>query len=279
MKGLEDAEILRWAYAIEYDCAPPTQIYHSLETKKIKNLYLAGQINCTSGYEEAASQGLMAGLNVIRGIRGQAPFVLDRSEAYIGVLIDDLVTRGTSEPYRMLTSRAEFRLLLRQDNADQRLMNYGRDFGLISNEVLHEMKEKYQKINDEINLLKTKKHGSGSLHRLLRRPGVDYNYLIENNLHSHNLSIDEIRIVESEIKYEGYISRQNTDVRKFRKIEKRQIPENVNYIQVTGISSEAREKLEKIKPTTLGQASRIPGVSLCDLTLLSVHIEKVNGEL
>jgi len=276
IQGLEKAEIVRWAYAIEYDCAPPTQLHHTFETKKIKNLYLAGQINCTSGYEEAAAQGLMAGLNVIKKLRGQEPLILNRSEAYTGVLIDDLVTRGTQEPYRMLTSRAEFRLLLRQDNADQRLMKYGYDIGLIPENVYRRSQKRLDKIDNEIKKLKNKRYQNNSLHQFLKRPDIDYKYLVSNKLHSHNLSENEVFSVETEVKYEGYVSRQMADIKKFKKMEKRHIPEFINYSDIKGISHEAKEKFDIVRPQSLGQASRIPGVSMCDLSLLAVHIERTN---
>ena len=275
IRGLESAELMRLAYAIEYDCAPPTQLKHSLETKKIENLYLAGQINCTSGYEEAAAQGLMAGLNVIRKLRGEDPFILERSEAYIGVLIDDLVTRGTNEPYRMFTSRAEFRLMLRQDNADERLMPYGRAFGLISAETFEQMQSRIARIKNEISHLRKKWFQNSSLETILKRPNVDYKYLIENKLHSFEMNEDEIMRVQTEVKYEGYLARQITEIRRFKKMEKRQIPDDFNYGDISGISREAQEKLSKVRPLSIGQASRIPGVSPCDLSLVAVYLEKL----
>lgn len=278
IRGLENAEFMRLAYAIEYDCAPPTQLKHSLETKKIENLFLAGQINCTSGYEEAAAQGLMAGLNVIRKLKGQQPFILDRSEAYIGVLIDDLVTVGTEEPYRMFTSRAEFRLLLRQDNADKRLMKYGMDFGLISQDAYNCSLAKYAKIEDEIKRLKKTYFEHNTLDSFLKRPDIDYKSLKSNNLHSEELDEDEILMVETEVKYEGYISRQIADVQRFKKLECKQIPDSLDYSQIKGISVEARDKLKKVKPFSIGQASRIPGVSSCDLSLLAVFIQKIQSK-
>lgn len=275
--GLEKAEFVRLGYAIEYDCAPPTQLLHSLETKKVKNLFLAGQINCTSGYEEAASQGLIAGLNVIRKLRGEPPFVLDRSEAYIGVLIDDLVTRGTNEPYRMFTSRAEFRLLLRQDNSDARLMKYGYEFGLIPESLYSMTQEKLARIDSEIEDLKQKHYESQSLHRYLKRPEVSYKSLLSNNLHSSKLSSEEQRRVEIEIKYEGYIQRQSLEVSKFKKLEKKKIPGGIDYTQIKGISREAQEKLLKVKPSSIAQASRIPGISPCDVSLVAVHLSKAEA--
>lgn len=273
MKGLEEAKILRWAYAIEYDCLPPTQLKHSLETKRIENLFLAGQVNCTSGYEEAASQGLMAGLNVIQKLRGKSPFVLDRSEAYIGVLIDDLVTRGTNEPYRMFTSRAEFRLLLRQDNADERLMKYGFEFGLISQETYEKSQAKYARVKSEISRLRKARVGRITLDQWLRRPENDYRKLFEKGLGNGPLAEEEIRHVEFNIKYEGYIARQCSEAGRFKKLERRHIPSGLDYSEIRGLSREAKEKLSKIKPASLGQASRIPGISPCDLSLLAVFIE------
>lgn len=276
MRGLENAEIVRLAYAIEYDCFPPTQLKHTLETKKIENLYLAGQINCTSGYEEAAGQGLIAGLNVIRKLRGQEPFILDRSEAYLGVLIDDLVTRGTNEPYRMFTARAEYRLLLRQDNADERLMRYGFEFGLIPENVHEESRKKTERIKNEISRLKKIRHENVTLDRVLSRPEIDYKYLWNNNLCSQEVCDQEMLLVENEIKYAGYITRQLADIRRFKKVEKRHIPADLDYKKIVGISREAQEKLSKIRPASLGQASRIPGLSPCDLSLVAIYIEKTS---
>ena len=274
IRGLEDAEILKFGYAIEYDAAPPTQLKHSLETKKIRNLFFAGQINCTSGYEEAAAQGLMAGLNVLRKIFGGGEFILDRTEAYIAVMIDDLVTCGTNEPYRMFTSRAEFRLLLRQDNADERLMFYGHQFGLISEKTFSEFNERMDRMRNDMLELKTKKIGGDTLYQYLKRPEASYNKLVLSGLHSCNMSSDEIHCVETEIKYEGYIAQQRREVNKFSKLEKRKIPVDLNYAEVPGIGREAKEKLKKILPESIGHAARIPGISSCDLSLLAVFIEK-----
>ncbi len=274
--GCENAKLLRKGYAIEYDCAPPTQLQHTLETKKIGNLYLAGQINCTSGYEEAAAQGLMAGLNAIRKFREQPPLILDRTEAYIGVLIDDLVTRGTPEPYRMFTSRAEFRLLLRQDNADERLMKYGVEMGLFPKEIYDALCSSHARIRHEIQRLRGIRHQHTTLDKWLRRPEIRYEDLAQFQPLPAGLEQPEIRKVEIEIKYEGYISRQWLEVQKFRKMEKRQIPDTVDFALVPGISREAREKLTKIRPVSIGQASRIPGISSCDLSLLAVHLERMS---
>jgi tRNA uridine 5-carboxymethylaminomethyl modification enzyme len=274
IRGLENAEILKFGYAIEYDAAPPTQLKHSLETKKIRNLFFAGQINCTSGYEEAAAQGLMAGLNVIRKLCGGSEFVLDRTEAYIAVMIDDLVTCGTNEPYRMFTSRAEFRLLLRQDNADERLMFYGYQFGLVSDRTFSEFNERMDRMKADMQELKTKRFHGDTLYQYLKRPEASYKQLIENKLHACKLSDDEIHKVETEIKYEGYIAQQKASVQKFSKMEKRKIPAAVNYDEVPGIGREAKEKLKKIQPESIGHAARIPGISSCDLSILAVFIEK-----
>jgi tRNA uridine 5-carboxymethylaminomethyl modification enzyme len=272
--GLEKAEILKMGYAIEYDCAPPTQLKHTLETKKIRNLYFAGQINCTSGYEEAAGQGLVAGLNIVRKLRDEDPFILDRSEAYIGVLIDDLVTKGTNEPYRMFTSRAEFRLMLRQDNTAERLMKYGYEFGLISKKVYQDNLAKAERIRIEIDLLRKKKHGNHTLEKILKRPGVSYKHILSNNLHSSSLTESEIEIVESEIKYEGYITRQIAEIKKFKRLEHKKIPDDFDFNLLKGIGCEAKEKLSKIRPDSIGHASRIPGISPCDLSLIAIHLEK-----
>lgn len=272
--GLEDAEILKFGYAIEYDAAPPTQLKHSLESKKIKNLFFAGQINCTSGYEEAAGQGLMAGLNVIRKLCGGGEFVLDRTEAYLAVMIDDLVTCGTNEPYRMFTSRAEFRLLLRQDNANERLMFYGYQFGLISDKAFEEFNQSMDRIRREMQILKEKRVRGETLYQRIKNPKESYKHISEKELHHSNLSAEEAHFLESEIKYEGYIAQQKREVHKFSKLEKRKIPEKFNYDEVPGIGREAKEKMKKILPESIGQAARIPGISSCDLSLLAVFLEK-----
>ncbi|HOE68938.1 MAG TPA: tRNA uridine-5-carboxymethylaminomethyl(34) synthesis enzyme MnmG [Candidatus Omnitrophota bacterium] len=275
IEGLEDAEILRFGYAIEYDAAPPTQQKHTLENKKIKSLFLAGQINCTSGYEEAAAQGLMAGINVIKRLRGEEPFILDRTEAYIAVMIDDLVTCGTKEPYRMFTSRAEYRLLLRQDNADMRLLEYGYQAGLVSEAERDAFAKRKRAIEYDLKKLRETRIGNDTLYHYLKRPEASYKALTDNKIHSSKLDDNEAHYLETEIKYEGYIARQMIEVKNFKKVEKRKIPDEVDYDTVNGIGREAKEKLKQIKPDSIGQASRIPGISSCDLSLLAVHIARL----
>ncbi|MBI4550008.1 MAG: tRNA uridine-5-carboxymethylaminomethyl(34) synthesis enzyme MnmG [Candidatus Omnitrophica bacterium] len=273
--GLEDAEIMRLGYAIEYDYAPPTQLTHGLETKRIKNLFFAGQINGTTGYEEAAAQGLMAGLNVIRKLRKVPPFVLDRSEAYIGVLIDDLVTKGTNEPYRMFTSLAEFRLLLRQDNADERLMKHGHEFGLISDSDYEEMLNRKALIENEIRRLKKTSLKNETLEQILRRPGTRYSDLPAPDQAADSIPDELVQRIEFDVKYQGYLRRQDAAINRFRRIQNKKIPAGLNFTQITGISKEAAEKLSRIRPPSFAQASQIPGITSCDLSLLAVHIERL----
>lgn len=269
--GCENAEILRPAYAVEYDFSFPTQLYPSLETKVCRNLFCAGQINGTSGYEEAGAQGLMAGINAARRVQGKDPIVLRRDQAYIGVLIDDLITKGTVEPYRMFTSRAEYRLILRQDNADLRLSQLGYDIGLLPSRNHSKFLAKQENIARELTRLETTRSGQTSLSQLLKRPEISYSDLPDQN---KTLTAEEIQQVEIAFKYAGYITRQEEEVHKFKSMEDKQIPSWLDYGTVHSLRKEARQKLEKIRPQTLGQASRISGVSPADISLLIVWMKR-----
>lgn len=269
--GCENAEIIRPAYAVEYDFAPPTQLRPTLETKLCEGIYLAGQINGTSGYEEAAAQGIMAGINAALRCLGREPLVLSRNQAYIGVLIDDLVNLGTLEPYRMFTSRAEFRLLLRQDNADRRLSEIGHGIGLLSNENHQLFLKKCDSITGEIARLNQIRVGSDTLAHLLKKTEISYADLPDKN---DSLTFEVRRAVEIEIKYAGYISRQTKDVAQHKSSENKTIPVDFDYNRIRGLSTEAQGKLAKIRPISLGQAGRISGVSPADVSLLAVWLKR-----
>lgn len=295
--GLENLEIVRYAYAIEYDCIDPQMLKLSLEHKKIENLFCAGQFNGSSGYEEAACQGLMAGINAVEKIRNHAPFILDRSEAYIGVLIDDLVTKGTNEPYRIMTSRAEYRLLLRQDNAHLRLTQKSKDLGLADKErykrfieskkIADSEKQRLEKtlISPKISKNFLVSRGTTpvetgiSLADLLKRPEITYENLREIDPDRPDIGRRIANQVEVQIKYEGYIRKQEQQVERFKKLENKRLSEDINYMNIKGIRTEAAQKLNLLKPESLGQASRISGVSPADINVLLIYLEKIKREI
>ena len=269
--GCENAEIMRPAYAVEYDFSHPTQLLPSLETKACKNLFLAGQINGTSGYEEAGAQGLMAGINAARRVKKLDPIVLRRDQAYIGVLIDDLITKGTTEPYRMFTSRAEYRLLLRQDNADMRLSEIGREIGLLPERHFQRFSAKKQAVENELNRLNKITYENNFLAEILSRPEISYKDLPSRN---ETLSDEIIQQVEIAVKYAGYIDRQELEVQKFKKLEDKSIPDTFDFSGVPSLRLEARQKFVKTRPTTIGQAARISGVSPADISILMVWLKR-----
>ena len=274
--GMERAVILRYGYAIEYDFVPPTQIQATLETKTLEGLYLAGQINGTSGYEEAAGQGLLAGINAACALAGKPPLVLRRDEAYLGVLVDDLVTKGTEEPYRMFTSLAEYRLLLRHDNADRRLMPIGRRIGLVSDESWQRLEHKEREVRAAQDLLRRARQDGRLLEDMLRRPDVTWESLVRRvpDLEALRLSPEAAREVEIEAKYAGYLARQQVQVERFRRMEDHPIPAGLDYAAMPHLRAEAREKLARIRPRSVGQAARIPGIGQADLAVLLVHLAR-----
>lgn len=297
VKGLENVKIVRNAYAIEYDCINPMQLKPTLEFKKIKGLFSGGQFNGSSGYEEAAAQGLLAGINASLSVLGREQIVIDRSQAYLGVLVDDLVTKENHEPYRMMTSRAEYRLLLRQDNADIRLSKIGHEVGLVDDETYNRVCNKEKMIKNEIDRLKAVNIGANSkvqkfledngstplktgtnLAELIRRPELSYELLEEFDSDREWLPLDVIEQVNINIKYEGYITRQLKQVEQYKKLENKKIPENIDYDDISSLRNEARQKLKLCKPISIGQASRISGVNPADISVLHIYLEQYNHE-